>query len=150
VALWHLALDPGARWTLPPAAGPATRRVLYVFEGSWLSVDGQAVEAGHGALVAPTAALDLAAGDGGAQALLLQDRPIGEPVARYGPFVMNDEAGLRQAFADYQRTRFGGWPWDRDDPVHGPDEPRFARHVDGRVDRRSRTPEPPPAAPLTA
>ncbi|MFO7281281.1 MAG: pirin family protein [Thermoanaerobacterales bacterium] len=150
VALWHLTLDAGARWTLPPAAGPATRRVLYVFAGSWLSVDGQEVGAGHGALVEPTAPLDLAGGDGGVQALLLQGRPIGEPVARYGPFVMNDEAGIRQAFADYRRTRFGGWPWDRDDPVHDPAEPRFARHADGRVDRRGRTPAPAPATPLPA
>jgi hypothetical protein len=59
---------------------------------------------------------------------------LGEPVAVYGPFVMNSEAEIRQAFADYQRTGFGGFPWDRDDPIHG-DEGRFARYPDGRVER---------------
>ena len=44
----------------------------------------------------------IAAGADGAEALVLQGRPIGEPVAQYGPFVMNDEAGIEQAFADYR------------------------------------------------
>ena len=59
---------------------------------------------------------------------MLQGRPIGEPVAQYGPFVMNDQAGIEQAFADYRATGFGGWPWPTDDPVHARDAGRFARH----------------------
>ena len=70
----------------------------------------------------------------GAEALVLQGRPIGEPVAQYGPFVMNDEAGIEQAFADYRRTGFGGWPWPTDDPVHPREAGRFARHADGRLE----------------
>src|SRR5918997_256212 len=136
VALWHLTFGPGARWQLPAAADARTQRVLYVFEGSSLTVDGEIVDAGHGALVDASAPLDLAGGRDGVQVLVLQGRPIGEPVAQYGPFVMNDEAGIRQAFDDYRRTGFGGWPWHRDDPVHDADAPRFARRADGTVDTR--------------
>ena len=87
-----------------------------------------------------TSRCTITAGPDGAEALVLQGRPIGEPVAQYGPFVMNDDAGIEQAFADYRETGFGGWPWPTDDPVHGRDAGRFARHADGRVEHAD--PEP--------
>lgn len=134
VAIWHIVLGPDADWTMPAATGPDTVRTLYVFSGDGLVVHTSGLRRNTGALIDATRDLDLAAHATGAECLLLQGRPIGEPVARYGPFVMNTEAEIRQAFADYERDRFGGWTWDRDDPVHPADARRFARYPDGRVE----------------
>ena len=133
-AIWHLALDGGATLTLPPAA-PETVRVLYVFGGDGLQIDGVGVGFNVGAVVSVDSPLAITALAAGAEVLVLQARPIGEPVARSGPFVMNTEAEIRTAYADFQRTRFGGWPWSASDPDHGLTEGRFARHSDGRVER---------------
>jgi redox-sensitive bicupin YhaK (pirin superfamily) len=139
IAIWHISMGHDARWKVP-AAGPDAHRVVYVCAGEGIdgddpsvTIDGTRVPISTGAVVDATAELDLHA-SGAVEIMLLQGRPLDEPVARYGPFVMNSRAEIEQAFADYQRTQFGGWPWDRDDPVHGVDGSRFARHADGRVD----------------
>jgi redox-sensitive bicupin YhaK (pirin superfamily) len=145
VAIWHLQLEPGASWTLPPAAGgDTTARVLYVFEADTLQVGGvpaqgegpPPVVVGNdtGVALDATVPVELTAGSAPVEALLLQGRPIGEPVARYGPFVMNTQDEIEQAFLDYQETRFGGWPWPDEDPNHGPRRGRFAKHADGRME----------------
>lgn len=144
LAIWHVHLGPGGRWTMPAAQGPETVRTLYVFDGDGLGIAGHPVSGSTGAVVDPHAELDLEAGSGPVELLVLQGRPIGEPVARYGPFVMNDEAQIHQAFADYQRTGFGGWPWATDNPVHARDASRFARHGDGRLEERQLVPSPSP------
>jgi len=127
-----LALEPGARCTLPAAAGPQTQRVLYFFAGDALQLAGQD-SGGQAALqVDATRPLELVnTGARRCELLLLQGRPIGEPVAKAGPFVMNIEDEIRSAFADYQRTRFGGWPWPNEAPVHGADPRRFAQPPGG-------------------
>ena len=80
----------------------------------------------------PDASVPLEAGGEPVELLLLQGKPLGEPIAQHGPFVMNTRAEILQAFQDYQATRFGGWPWPSDEPVHPRDAVRFARHADGR------------------
>lgn len=66
---------------------------------------------------------------------MLQGQPIGEPVVKHGPFVMTTKAEIHQAIRDYQTTRFGGWSWPSEEPVHARDAGRFARHANGTIDR---------------
>lgn len=133
VAILTLKLDPGATLSLA-AARPETRRNLYFFRGSSLSVGQREVPVRSAVEVHADRETVLRNGPETAEVLVLQGRPIGEPVANHGPFVMNTRAELITAFEDYQRTRFGGWPFADDAPVHPKDRTRFARHADGRVE----------------
>ncbi len=69
-----------------------------------------------------------------AKLLLLQSRPIEENVVQYGPFVMNTSEQIQEAFDDFEKTQFGGWPWKSHDPVHN-DRTRFAQYIDGSLDQ---------------
>jgi hypothetical protein len=136
VSIWTLRLAPHASFRLP-AAARGVHRTLYFFRGSGLRVGGHAIAANHQIELRPELEVSLQAGANGAEILLLGGRPIGEPVAKHGPFVMNTENEIRQAYSDFRQTQFGGWPWQRRDPVHPRDQGRFARHADGRVEQPS-------------
>jgi redox-sensitive bicupin YhaK (pirin superfamily) len=134
VAIWTIKLAPGATWTLP-AATRGTNRALYFFRGDSLRVDTGAIPPKSMVVLQPDVEIRLQNGGNESELLMMQGRPIGEPVVQYGPFVMNTRAEIQQAFADYQRTGFGGWPWPADDPVFARTEGRYARHADGRIER---------------
>jgi redox-sensitive bicupin YhaK (pirin superfamily) len=130
VAILIIDMEAEAQWILPEAVA-GVNRVLYFFEGTDMSFGGEPVEARHGLVLQPDRELVLQNGDMAARLLLLQGRPIAEPVAQYGPFVMNSRDEIQQAFRDYEQTQFGGWPWPEADPVHPRGRGRFARHADG-------------------
>ncbi len=134
VAIWAIHMEPHASWTLP-AAREGTNRTLYAFSGAGLRIGSKPIPPERLIELKPDVELPLQAGDQPLEMLLLQGRPIGEPVVQHGPFVMNSREEVAQAYRDYQRTSFGGWPWPRSDQVHGPTQGRFARHADGSEER---------------
>ena len=136
VAIYTLRMEAGASWVLPAAQGQGTRRQLYFFKGSGLQVAGREVPSSSAIEVRADQDTLLQCGPQECELLMLQGRPIGEPVAQYGPFVMNTQAEIQQAFNDYRSTSFGGWPWGAGDPVHARAQGRFAKHADGRVETR--------------
>ncbi|RDL43815.1 pirin family protein [Marinomonas piezotolerans] len=127
VAIWIIDLDEEAHWTLP-AASKGLTRTLYFFEGESAIVDGTDVSIKEALVLDSDADISMENTGKKCRFLLLQGRPIGEPVQQHGPFVMNTRQELQQAFHDYQRTQFGGWPWERNDQTHGDEKRRFARH----------------------
>lgn len=131
VAIWNIKMEPGMILDLP-AASVGINRTLYVYEGSGNKISGKEIPAYSAAEVISNASLQIESSAEGAGILVLQGRPIGEPVMQYGPFVMNTKEEIHQAFNDFNQTRFGGWPWPRYDMVHDPKKGRFARHADGK------------------
>jgi redox-sensitive bicupin YhaK (pirin superfamily) len=138
IAIWVLKMAPNARFSLPPASSSEVHRTLYFFRGDSMRVGERSLSSRHMAELHAAREATLVNGSAIGEALLLQGRPIGEPVAQRGPFVMNSMDEIRQAYSDYQRTRFGGWPWSDTDPVHPRDQGRFAVHANGRRERAPR------------
>jgi quercetin 2,3-dioxygenase len=105
VEMWDLRLEPGAETSLRVPEGHTT--LLVVLEGT-VQVNGDAVVRDE-AVVAFTRDGDEIGleANNDAKLLLLAGTPLGEPVAGYGPFVMNSDAEIHQAFADFQAGKFG-------------------------------------------
>lgn len=132
VAIWTIRMAPGARWTLPPAA-EGSNRSLYFFKGDSLRVDGSEFTGHHAIELLADREVSLEAGEEEVEVLLLQGRPIGEPVVQYGPFVAESPEALQAVLVRYRDTEFGGWPLESHEPVHPRDEGRFARLPDGTL-----------------
>ncbi|MFY0990082.1 pirin family protein [Halomonas sp. C05BenzN] len=96
-AVAHVRLEPGGELTLATAAPTL---LAYVFAGS-LELGDSRVAHGQLARLGSGDRLALASTEGG-EALLLAGHPHGEPIAHYGPFVMNEHAELEQALRDYR------------------------------------------------
>ena len=136
VAIWNIRMEAGASWDLPKAK-EGTNRTLFFYGGDTLQLNGEEMKSYHAAELLATAPITLQAGNENCNILVLQGKPINEPVAQHGPFVMNTRAELQQAFADYQATQFGGWPWPKYEQVHDKDRGRFALYTDGQLEERN-------------
>jgi quercetin 2,3-dioxygenase len=98
-----LALSAGDAVDVPVTAGHAA--FAYVFEGA-VEIDGRAIQRGELAVLGDGATVSLKAGAEAGRLILLAGRPLREPVAKYGPFVMNTPQEIHDAIADFQAGRF--------------------------------------------
>ncbi len=131
VLIVNIKMQPNATITLP-AAGKDVNRSLYFYEGKRLKINTSEFNSYSGAFLHADVTTTLQSGDTPVSIFILQGKPINEEVIQYGPFVMNTKQEIQQAFEDYHKTGFGGWPWPRYDQVHDRNKGRFARHADGR------------------
>ena len=135
VAIWNIQMEPNSSLKLSANEGPLNRS-LYYYEGESIHIDGEMLKKDQGADLNASNGNRIENGVKPSSLLMLQGRPIEEPVAKYGPFVMNTQLEIQQAMEEYQLTRFGGWPWPHPDPVHPRDSGRFAKYPDGTLEER--------------
>ena len=102
-----IRLDAGVDFVLPVPAGHSA--FVYVYEGALsvgVSREAATINAQELAVLGDGSEVSLSGRAPRSRAILVAGRPLREPVARYGPFVMNTREELHQAFADFQAGRF--------------------------------------------
>merc|ERR1712194_241787 len=132
VAVLRIVVKPGGKMVLPKAnkGEEGVNRTMYLLDGlDGIKIDGKIVKQKVCMTLDATKSVPLNLhheAEVATEFLLFQGSPIDEPVVQHGPFVMNTQEEIRRAFYDYQKTRFGGWPWERDDMIFPQDKGRFA------------------------
>ena len=105
INVWDVRLERDAATTLDFAAGHTVAMV--VLHGTVMANDGQVVREGQLVVFDRTAGQVRLEANGQATVLVLTGEPIDEPIAGYGPFVMNTQEEIRQAIDDFNSGRFG-------------------------------------------
>jgi quercetin 2,3-dioxygenase len=136
VAIWIITMESHAHWTIPIASEEANR-TLYFCKGNGAHMAGVEISPYHAVELLAECEAIIENGSAESHILMLQGRPINEPVVQHGPFVMNTHSEIQEAFRDFHQTRFGGWPWPRIDMVHDRRKGRFARYAGGEEEVRS-------------
>lgn len=130
VGVYTVKMEPHAEWTLPKTSEHANRS-LFFYKGETIEIEDQTIPSNF--LIEAVASEDIRIQNGAEAAyfLILEGRPIGEPVVQHGPFVMNTQEEIREAMMEYGKTQFGGWPWDETEVAHSREKGRFALHSNG-------------------
>ncbi len=134
VSILTIKVDANATWILPKTEA-GVNRMLYFYKGGTIKIADTDIPVYHSVRLKSEFDIALQAGAEACYLLLLQGKPMNEPVVQYGPFVMNTEQEIKEAFADYQKTQFGGWPWPNHEQAHARERGRFALHADGREEK---------------
>lgn len=130
VAIWLIHMEADAELDLTSINKKATR-TLYFYEGESILANGHHIRNNNSIRIDSDINLHIKNGSLPSSFLYLQGTPIAEPLAQYGPFVMNTQEEISEAFRTYQENQFGGWPWPDYDQVHPAEKGRFAKHANG-------------------
>lgn len=135
VGVYTVKMEPQAEWILPKNSKECSRTIFF-YKGKNLVIEGEHIPSNHYIEALADVDLSIVNGVTTAYLLILEGKPIGEPVVQHGPFVMNTQAEIREAMKEYGTTQFGGWPWPKTEVVHSITKGRFAKYADGTEETR--------------
>jgi hypothetical protein len=131
VGIYTVKMEANAEWNLPKTNSEANRSIFF-YKGGSIEMEGKTIASNQ--IVETLAGEDILIKNGDSEAyfLILEGKPIGEPVVQHGPFVMNTQEEIRDAMREYGKTQFGGWPWKEREVTHPREKGRFAIHSNGK------------------
>lgn len=136
VGIWTIKIPAGAEIEIPRQA-PDCPRNLYFYKGDALLINGATVPLNSRIQTRSIEELKVVnSSNGEAFLLVLQGKPLFEPVAQYGPFVANSQYEIQEVISKFQSSQFGGWPWPTHEQAHDAELGRFAKHSDGRLEEK--------------
>jgi len=128
-------MEPNAKLSLSKGSETLNRN-LYFYQGEdSIMIDDTKIDSMYRIKIKGNQDIIIHNGSHESYFLLLEAEPIDEPVFQYGPFVMSTKEEVVKAYKDYQETQFGGWPWNRHDPVNERSSGRFAQYSDGTIEK---------------
>lgn len=130
-----IEMDPSVEYELPISTSTLKRSIYNYSDGTVVILGEELGKKMYMFLSANNTTKVLNVSNRKAKLLLLESEPINEPILAYGPFVMTTKEEIRQAYDDFQRTHFGGWPFPKSEVAHSKEMGRFAEYPDGRVER---------------
>lgn len=130
IGVYTVSMEANANWILPKTSDQANRSIFF-YKGDHIKIETQTIL--HNNIIELKAHENITIQNGSQDAyfLILEGKPIEEPVVQHGPFVMNTQEEIKQAMKDYGETHFGGWPWPDTEVVHPRNKGRFALHSNG-------------------
>lgn len=138
VGIWTIRIPSRAEVKLPRQA-PDCPRNLYFYKGGSLSVNESKVSVDSRVQTRSMEELLIKnTSEEEAYLLVLQGKPLYEPVAQYGPFVASTQFEIQEVISQFQNSQFGGWPWPTHEQAHDASVGRFAKHADGRIEEKGK------------
>ncbi len=131
VQIWTIKLNPRAKFHIEGLEENITR-TLYFYKGNSISINNTEINAKRLIHLNSKEGIYIENSSEISYLFFLQGKPINEPLIQHGPFVANSQEEIQENIREYRDTKFGGWPYESNEPIHDKNKGRFAIFANGK------------------